>query len=319
MKINVLVLDGVFDTGLATVCDVFTTANDLRGMLPTPAPRFDVTLIGVRRRVRTARGLTVPVIPAHEAGDADWLIVPAISDKMPEPLAVALDRRDIRDAFEVLGVQAERGGKIAAACIGTFVLAESGLLHGHSATTSWWLAPMFCQRYPKVRLEQSRMVVQSGQFVTAGAALGHVDLALGIVRQISPELAALVSRYLIIDSRASQSIYVIHDHLVHADPLVERFERWARGNLAAGFSLDEAARAVGTSKRTLARRTQQVLSKSPLSYVQDLRIERAVHLLKTSGESLEQIAAQVGYSDGVTLRTLMRERLGRGVRELRVA
>jgi transcriptional regulator GlxA family with amidase domain len=61
-----------------------------------------------------------------------------------------------------------------------------------------------------------------------------------------------------------------------------------------------------------------VLGKSPLAFFQDLRIERAVHLLlKTSHSSVDQIAAEVGYADGVTLRALLRRRLGRGVREIR--
>jgi transcriptional regulator GlxA family with amidase domain len=60
-----------------------------------------------------------------------------------------------------------------------------------------------------------------------------------------------------------------------------------------------------------------VLGKSPLSYVQSLRVERAVHLLKTSQESVDEIAARVGYADGVTLRTLLRRQLGYGVREIR--
>ena len=107
------------------------------------------------------------------------------------------------------------------------------------------------------------------------------------------------------------------DHLSHSDPLVARFEQWARGRLSQGFSLDEAAAALATSKRTLARRLQDVLGKSPLSFIQDLRVQRAVHLLKTSDENIEQIAAQVGYQDGVTLRTLLRRRLGQGIRELR--
>ena len=42
-----------------------------------------------------------------------------------------------------------------------------------------------------------------------------------------------------------------------------------------------------------------------------------MHLLKTSDHNIERTAAMVGYADGVTLRTLLRRRLGRGVRELR--
>jgi transcriptional regulator GlxA family with amidase domain len=46
-------------------------------------------------------------------------------------------------------------------------------------------------------------------------------------------------------------------------------------------------------------------------------VERAVHLLKTSGASVDQIAQQIGYADGLTLRALLRQRLGLGVREIR--
>jgi transcriptional regulator GlxA family with amidase domain len=122
----------------------------------------------------------------------------------------------------------------------------------------------------------------------------------------------------LVDARPSQSAYAISDHLIHADPLVERFERWARGRLDRGFSLEEAADVLATSKRTLARRLKDTLGKTPLSYFQDLRVERAVHLLKTTDHNIERIASMVGYADGVTLRTLLRRRLGRGVRELRV-
>ena len=60
-----------------------------------------------------------------------------------------------------------------------------------------------------------------------------------------------------------------------------------------------------------------MLGKTPLSYFQDLRVEHAVHLLKTTKLDIERIAGRVGYADGVTLRTLLRKRLGRGVREIR--
>ena len=116
----------------------------------------------------------------------------------------------------------------------------------------------------------------------------------------------------------SQSIFAIPDHLAHADPVVERFERWARHKLSKGFSLSEAASAVGASERTLSRRLRAVLGKSPLSYFQDLRVEHAVHRLRTSNDSIELIAAQVGYADGTTLRLLLRRKIGRAVSELRL-
>src|SRR5258708_32241435 len=121
-----------------------------------------------------------------------------------------------------------RGALPAAACIGTFVLAEAGLLDGEEATTTWWLSPLFRQRYPRVRLDESRILVQSNAVGTAGAALSHLDLALALIRRARPELANLTARDLGVAVRTSQSIYSIPDHLAHADPLTPQFERWAR-------------------------------------------------------------------------------------------
>jgi transcriptional regulator GlxA family with amidase domain len=318
MRINILALDGAFDLGLSAVLDVFQTANELIAVAGVHVPPFEVRTVGVRRSIRTAHGLAVPV---ERAGSRtpDCVVVPAIGFKMPEPLEAALGRPDIGDAVNYLQRAAHRGSLISAACVGTFVLAESGLLDGHDATTTWWLAPLFRKRYPDVRLDESNMLVKSGRIVTAGAALSHLDLALWIVRGVSPQLAALVGKYLIVDARPSQSAYAITDHLVHDDPIVQRFERWARGRLTRGFSLDDAAKATGASKRTLARHMQDVLGKSPLAYFQTLRVEHAVHLLKTGNASVDEIAAKVGYADGTTLRTLLRRRLNLGIREIRKA
>jgi transcriptional regulator GlxA family with amidase domain len=318
MRIHLLVLDGVFDLGLAALTDTLSTANELAGSLaPAPAPPIEVTLVGVRRRVRTAHGLTVPVVPVHSVRNPDVVLVPALGAKMPDTLAARLALADVADAVAALQQWSTAGAAVGAACTGTFVLAETALLDGERATTSWWLAPMFRQRYPRVSLNESRMLVNSAGFTTAGAALAHLDLALSVVRSGSPTLAALAARYLLVEARGSQAEFVIPDHLAHADPVVERFESWARQQLAHGFSLAEAAAAAGASERTLTRRLQGVLGKSPLSYFQDLRVERALHLLRTGTASVDQIAAQIGYSDGVTLRALLRRKLGRGVRELR--
>ncbi|HEY5676094.1 MAG TPA: helix-turn-helix domain-containing protein, partial [Myxococcales bacterium] len=188
---------------------------------------------------------------------------------------------------------------------------------GRPATTTWWLSPAFRARFPRVDLDESWMVVETKGRVTAGAAMAHVDLALWIVRRASPSLANLVARYLVVEPRPSQAPFIIPDHLAHADDVVERFERWVRDHLDAPFSVVSAARAVGASQRSLERRVRAVLGKPPVAFVQDVRVEVATHLLRSTGGDLEAIAAKVGYRDGTTLRTLLRRRLGRGVRELR--
>ncbi len=317
MRIFVLALDKVFDSGLSTVLDAFQTANDLAGLSGLTSPRFDVQLVGMRKKVTTAQGFSVPVQPASKHKMPDCVVVPAIAVKTPEPLAATLAKPEIQDAAGWIALWASRGAGMAAACVGTFVLAESGVLDRERATTTWWLASYFRQRYPGVALDESQMIVKSGSILTAGAALAHLDLALWLVGQKSQKLASLAARYLIADARPSQSAYILSSHIIHADPIVEKFEGWANAHLADGFSLGLAARSVGASKRTLARRLQAVMGKTPLSYFQSLRVERAVHLLRTTDQSVEEIAGRVGYSEGVTLRTLLRRNLGRGVREIR--
>jgi transcriptional regulator GlxA family with amidase domain len=318
MRVDVLVLGGVFDLGLSAVLDAFQTANELIELSGMAVSPFEVRTVAVRKQVKTAQGLVVPV-QAIGSFVPDCVFVPAIGYKMPGPLEEALARSDVLDAAAALRYSAGRGVLTAAACIGTFVLAESGLLDRRHATTTWWLAPLFRQRYPSVLVDESHMIVKSGRVVTAGAALSHMDLALWLIRSVSPRLAALTAKYLVVDSRPSQSAYVLTDHLIHSDPVVQRFETWARTRLNRGFSLDAAAKSVGVSKRTLARRLESVLGKSPLGYFQSLRIERALHLLRTSNASIEQVATRVGYADGATLRTLLRRRLNLGVKEIRRA
>jgi transcriptional regulator GlxA family with amidase domain len=326
MRVAVLVLNDVFDSGLAVVLDTLETANTLAQSKsrssrtsaskgPAGAP-FEVTVCGLSRKVRTHHGFGVPLVRAEPRARPDLVIVPALGKKTIPELEQALERTDVIDAGQLLAGWERSGSRIAGACTATFLLAASGILEGGTATTTWWLSPLFRERFPGVTLDESRMIVESRRVVTAGAALAHVDLALHLVRKQSPLLAHATARHLVFDARPSQATYVMPDHMAHNDELVRRFERWARAHLTS-FTLSAAAQGVGASERTLERRIQTVLGRSPISYVQDLRVELAIHRLRTTRESVDEIAEAVGYGDAATLRALLRKRTGRGLRELR--
>lgn len=89
MRLAVLVLDGVFDTGLTALLDTFATANELAAAQGFASVPYDVHLVGVRRRIRTALGFSIPVDPASTVHQPDWVVVPAINAKQPERLIEA--------------------------------------------------------------------------------------------------------------------------------------------------------------------------------------------------------------------------------------
>lgn len=313
MDVAVLAYDGVFDSGLAAILDVLDGANAMREELPEPPPAWQVTTIGFRRRVRTGAGHLVRTVPVSAAAEADLLLVPALAERRPDSLVEHVSGTASAPMRRLLATTRENHTPVASACTGTFLLAESGVLDGRRATTSWWLAPVFRTRYPAVEVDQTRMVITSGGVTTAGAAFGHVDLALAVVRMSSPALADLVARYLVVDERPSQSAYTIPSALAQSDPLVSAFERWVRARLDQPISISEAAHALGVSERTLQRTVQRTLGTSPVRFVQDVRVEQASHLLRTTELSLESIARKVGYEHANTLRVLLRRLTGRTV------
>jgi transcriptional regulator GlxA family with amidase domain len=310
MRIYVLVANDVFDTGLAAVLDTFEAANELAG-----ERRFDVTVASPRAGARTHHGFSIPSAPLPTRGP-DLVVVPALACKQPETIVAALDRPEVRELAAAVARYAPRA-RIAAACTGTFVLGRSGVLDGKRATTSWWLGPTFRRTFPGVELDEAEMIVADDGVLTAGAALAHLDLALTVIRERSPDLASLVARYLLFDDRPSQAPFIAPAHVAYDDELVKRFDRWVRRHLRQPFELARAARAVGASERTLQRRVRAVLGKPPIAFVQDLRLERAVHMLRATQDSIDAIAGAVGYVDGSTLRSLLRRKLHSGVRDLR--
>ena len=307
MRIGLVVQNGSFGSAVASIIDIMATAEAVRSQVDASIPPIEVFVSANRRRVTTSGGLTIAATRTlRELDDLDVVVVPALGTLSGPDTEAALDSSNGRATVRALRSLDPSRTRLAAACTGVFSLAETGLIDGRRVTTTWFLMPTFRHRYPSISVDLDSMVVADGPILTAGAAFAHIDLALALVRSVSVDLAQLVARLLLIDERPSQSAFVVYDHLEHNDPLVLAFERHVRQHLDQSFDAARAARAIGTSRRTLERRTREVLGLSPLDIVQRLRVERADHLRRTTDLATEQIALKVGYANAESLRALQR-------------
>lgn len=317
MQIAMLAVPDLFDSGLSAVLDILATANALREDVATSVPPFDITVTGTGASVRTGHGLRLATTPLTELETVpDLLVMPAVGCGLKSPHQIVDIVRNHPAVAHVAALHAA-GCDLAAACTGTFFLAEAGVLDGRLATTSWWLGPAFRRRYTAVRLDESQTLARDGRVTTAGAAFAHIDLALSIVARESLALADLVARYLVIGDRPSQAVSAVPSHLAGNDPTVTAFERWVRDHIADPLQISGAAAAIGVSERTLQRTTAAVLGISPIEFVHQIRLDEATFLLRTTSQTVDAIATAVGYQNTSTLRALVRRRRGTTISALR--
>jgi transcriptional regulator GlxA family with amidase domain len=295
MRVAVLEIRGCMASSAAITYDVMATANGISGAAKRALP-FDVTTVrcGPRRSSADLRSADLIIIPGLGSASADEL-----NENLRSP-ACRRARGMLVDAFK-------SGATLAASCASTFLLAEAGLLDGRRATTTWWLAPVFRRRYPKVKLVSDQMVVADWPIATGGAAMAQMDLMLAVVGQFAgPGLAKTCANYLLLDERRSQAPFMAITYLAGQDPKIAKAESWVRDNIARDFAMEELAEAVALAPRTFARRTAATCGFSPIQFVQRIRIETARYLLETTRLSVEEIARQIGYAESSTLRRLIR-------------
>ncbi len=307
MRIGLVAQDRCFASATSAVMDILTTAEVVRPQIDASIAPLELFVAASTRRVALTGGMTLTTsLSLRDLGDLDVIVVPAVGTLTGTDTEAALGSSTGSAVVRALQELDPGRSRIAAACTGVFSLAEAGLVDGRCVTTTWFQAPTFRARYPAVSIDLASMVVADGPFLTAGAAFAHIDLALALVRSVSPGLARQVAHLLLIDERPSQSTFVIYDQLQHDDPIVLAFERRVREQLDRPLDVSSVAAAIGTNRRSLERRTRRTLDLSPLEIVQRLRLERAEHLRQTTNLTLDEIARRVGYAGSESLRALRR-------------
>ncbi|MFJ1457003.1 GlxA family transcriptional regulator [Nocardia sp. N2S4-5] len=206
-----------------------------------------------------------------------------------------------------------RGARIVAICTGAFVLAQTGLLDGRSATTHWRHAAQLASAFPEVELASDVLYVDHGDVATSAGTGAGIDLCLHLVRSDHGAAhAAQIARHMVLPPHreGSQLQYATQPAPAKPDESLAPLLEWATSRLDTALTVDRLAAQAGLSTRTLARRFTEQLGTSPGQWLLGRRLDAARALLEHTDLPVEAVATRVGLASAVNLRRRFREHLG---------
>ena len=309
LRLGILVTDGCMLSSIASACDtlqVAQTLSDIRN--PTSGLRLETVVFGARgqERIRTSAGMQLAGL-TRPPDDLDLLLLPGLLHNSPQDLIARVAQ--MQPEMDLVRAMHLRGVQLAGTCSGGFLLAESGLLDGHRATCSWWLAAAFRERYPHVQLEADAMLIDDAGMLTAGGACSQQSLMIKLIARVGgEELAQQTARMLLVDTQRQSQAPFVSQALIERprNSLSEKAESYLRGALHHEVSVSQLAQHCGTSERSLLRHFRTHHGVTPVAHIQQLRVERAKALLETTHLSFEEIVERCGYSDSASFRKLFK-------------
>jgi transcriptional regulator GlxA family with amidase domain len=313
-SIAIAVHDGCRLSSFSNVLDMLDIANlQWQKRYDTADTLFRWQLVSRDGRpIRTATNVRIAVDTTfQDAEPADVVLVAASPYSNKQEFPEFLNKQ--RPLIHWLKKQAENGKTVISSCTATFLLAETGLLQGKPATTTWWLADLFRARYPGILLDVEQLIVKADNMITGGAGNTDSLIALRLIEKyMGQQIASLTSKLMLVDSNhVEQTPYLtLQQQLNHNDSLVADAQTWLQIHMKEPGALEKLADHLGVSSRTLIRRFKQVMSVTPNRYLQNLRIDTAKRLLETSGGSIESIMLQVGYNDLSSFSRLFQKKTG---------
>lgn len=296
---------------LASIVDartIFTGANDfLQSMGREPA--FDVQMVGLARDVRVHNGMfsVHPDVLLNELKKTDMVIIPAISGDLDNAVKV-------NQAFVPWIIDQYKGGaEVASLCIGSFVLASTGLLNGKECSSHWITAEKFRAMFPKVTLVDGRIVTEQQGLYSSGGATSYWSLLLLLIEKYAGrEIAIMAAKiYALEIDRKSQSPFAMFTgQKKHEDDPIKQAQEYIENNVTEKISVEELSSKYAIGRRHFERRFKKATNNTPVEYIQRVKIEAAKKQLETLPKNINEVMWDVGYTDAKAFRTVFKKITG---------
>ncbi|TDO46802.1 helix-turn-helix protein [Kribbella sp. VKM Ac-2527] len=271
--------------------------------------RFDQRLIGGERGQRQGAGLDVVDtggLVGEDTGRSGHVLGvrahPAGIGQHPEDLVAGLERvTPMPTASTTPETSQPRTSGIPA-----MVVAWARFFQSVGLTPAAWTAT-------RISLTPDVLFVDDGDVLTSAGAASGIDVCLHLVRKDhGSEVANHVARMCVAppwrDGGQAQYIeYPVPDPTAHGTSAARQ---WALEHLHKPLALTDLAEQSHMSLRTFARRFNDEVGMSPGRWLIQQRVGRARHLLESTDLAVDEIASQVGFAGGTSLREHLHAAIG---------
>ena len=221
-----------------------------------------------------------------------------------------------------LRAAAEAGVPLVGLCTGAFILSAIGLMNGYRCCVSWFHREDYRENFGGMEPVSDQIFVIDRDRITCSGGLSSAHVAAYLVeRHVGPTRARKSLRIMIVDEaeaaeKPQPGIALSFDT---DDPLVKRALLAMQEHIEAPLPIAALARLLPCGARQLERRFKRVLGSSPSEVYKRVRLEHAGFLLRTTRQSITEIAAATGFCDTSHLIRTFRERYGMTPARLRSA
>ena len=175
--VGILIFDDVEVLDFCGPFEVFSVARPV-GELDDEHRLFQAVTIAEEMRIIRCRGglLVQPHATISDCPPLDLLVVPG-------GMGTRRERRNTR-ILEWIAARGAQTELTTSVCTGAFLLAETGLLDGHRATTHWASVDWMRETYPAITMLADARVVDEGHIVTSAGISAGIDMSLHVVARL---------------------------------------------------------------------------------------------------------------------------------------
>ena len=296
-RVVVLAVPPVDEFDLVCPIQVFGAANRLAGK---PVYSVEVVTNGKDVKVQGEGGvLSFVAETSYKALNANF-------DSLL--LVCGLGTRNARDPalFAWLRRMVPTVRRLGSVCVGSFLLAEAGLLNGRRATSHWRFSKELARRYPMVKVESELVWVKDDNIYTSAGISAGIDLALAWVEEdCGAAIAQEVARELVLFLRRAggqKQLSVSLSAQASEMKAIQELQVWITDNLRKKLSIQVLADRVAMSVRNFERVFTREVGRTPSQYVLQARVEAVRHQLERTDRGLKQIAAFCGFGSADVMR-----------------